>query len=119
MQGRVMNPMQPLNRLSGMRPGRRWAILQNDPLAEAIYALVGEVLKQTKIGLPDRKPTELIAEVKRDPEPLDRPIGRVMCWVIEYRGDAPVARTWVSVEDGRVLRQEAFGMGDLRLDRED
>ena len=39
----------------------------------------------------------------------------VSCWVIEYRRDEPVARTWVRASDGKVLKQEAFQKGEVRL----
>jgi hypothetical protein len=63
----------------------------------------------------------LTAEVLSQPQTLTWQGKDVECWVIEYRGDDDsTARTWVSKKDNKVLRQEAFGMGEqLRLQRED
>ena len=62
----------------------------------------------------------LYAEVASEPLGLLYKGDLVPCWVIEYRADQPVARTWVRVSDGKVLRQEAFGMGEnLALQRDD
>lgn len=118
-RGAALNPLQPLNRLRDVRPGKRWVIHETNPLFEAVDGLTRELLKQANVTLPAAKRPELIAEVRRSPESLDLPTGRVGCWVIEYRTEQPVARTWVSVDDGRVMQQEAFGMGDLRITRED
>jgi hypothetical protein len=126
--GQVMNPMMPVGRLRDVQPGRRWVIREVDPLREAMDVLLREVAKKSgqdsKLlgALPggDRD-RELLAEVKGTPEKLTRKDGtEVECWVIEYRRDEARARTWVSKEDGRVLRQEASGFGEqLRFERED
>lgn len=121
--GQVLNPLMPVNRLQDVRPGRRWVIRQVDPLQDAVDALIRQVAKQSDLAaglVPPRGNRELLAEVKAAPERLDRKGGPVDCWVIEYRGDETEARTWVSVADGRVLRQEASGFGEkLRFERED
>ncbi len=123
--GQVLNPLLPVNRLQDVRPGRRWLIREVDPLKDAIEALVRQVAKQSDLaaGLlpPSGQRRELVAVVLADPETVPRPEGpAVSCWVIEYRGDDIAARTWVSRQDGRVLRQEASGFGErLRFERED
>jgi hypothetical protein len=124
--GQVLNPMMPVNRLRDVRPGRRWVVREVDPLRDALGVLFREALKQSEsklaaTALPAPGSRELIAEVRSAPEWLDRKGGeRVECWVIEYRGEEVQARTWVSTADGRVMRQEATGMGEkLRFERED
>jgi len=123
-QGQVLNPMMPVSRLQDVQPGRRWVIREVDPLRDALNVLVKEVLKSSEVAasaIPQQGGGELIAEVKSSPEKLERP-GKepVECWVIEYRGDEVHARTWVSVADGRVLRQEASGFGErLRFERQE
>lgn len=123
--GQVLNPLLPVNRLQDVRPGRRWLIREVDPLKDAIGALVRQVAKRSDLaaGLlpPAAQRRELVAEVRPDPENVPRPGGpAVSCWVIEYRGEDITARTWVSRQDGRVLRQEATGFGEqLRFERED
>jgi hypothetical protein len=123
--GQVLNPMSPVSRLRDVRPGQRWVIQQVDPLRESLTILFREVLKSSAIAstaLPQQSGNkELVAEVLRTPEKLDRP-GKdpVECWVIEYRGEGVQAKTWVSREDGRVMRQEASGYGErLRFERDE
>ena len=81
-----------------------------NPLGEAIAALFQE---KFGAGLPERKREPLVAEVLSSPETTRWKDEDVSCWVIEYRdrGEAR-ARTWVRVSDGKVLRQEAFLMGE-------
>jgi hypothetical protein len=123
-QGQVLNPMMPVSRLQDVQPGRRWVIRQIDPLQDAVHALLRQLASKSNLAagaIPQAGGGELIAEVKSSPEPLERP-GKepVACWVIEYRGDEVQARTWVSVADGRVLRQEASGFGErLRFERQE
>ena len=123
--GQVLNPLLPVSRLQDVRPGQRWLVREVDPLADAIRALVRQVAKKSDLAAgflpPSGERRELLAEVLADPETLPRPGGDpVSCWVIEYRGDDVAARTWVSRQDGRVLRQEATGFGErLRFERED
>lgn len=123
--GQVLNPMSPVGRLRDVRPGQRWVIQQVDPLRDSLTILFREVLKKSELAstaLPQQSGSkELLAEVLRTPEKLERK-GKepVECWVIEYRGEGVQARTWVSREDGRVMRQEAAGFGErLRFERED
>jgi hypothetical protein len=123
-QGQVLNPMMPVSRLRDVQPGRRWVIHQVDPLRDALNVLVKEVLKSSQVAasaIPQPGGGELIAEVRSSPERLERSDKEpVECWVIEYRGDEVQARTWVSVADGRVLRQEASGFGErLRFERQE
>lgn len=126
--GQVMNPMMPVSRLRDVQPGRRWVIREVDPLREAMDVMLREVAKKSgqdsklleMLPKGDRD-RELLAEVKGSPEKLTRKDGtEVECWIIEYRRDDTQARTWVSKDDGRVLRQEASGFGEkLRFERED
>jgi hypothetical protein len=141
--GQVLNPLQPVNRLRDVRPGARWEVHQVDPLADAIAALVPELIqkhagtKLTRDLRPGERPS-LIARVSDRPvdlPPLPPPPPRAgepgtpgrpranegePCWVIEYRGDQAMAKTWVRVSDGKVLRQEAARQGEvLLLERND
>jgi hypothetical protein len=122
--GQVLNPLMPVNRLRDVRPGQRWTIRAVDPLRDSLTVMLREVAKKSHVAagsLPQRESRELIAEVRSAAEELDRKgYPKVWCWVIEYRGEEVQARTWVSRDDGRVLRQEATGFGEqLRFDRED
>ena len=122
--GQVLNPMMPLNRLRDITPGRRWVIREVDPLRDALAVLFTELTKGQK--LPIALPTsasgaELLAEVQSGTEDYPLRVGLpVPCRVIAYRAEQVTARTWVSVADGRVMRQEATYAGEtLRFDRDD
>ena len=122
--GQVLNPLMPLNRLRGVRPGRRWVVRAVDPLADAAVLLVRELGKDSALvrAIPAPRSRELLAEVDDEPQLLKRDgLPAVPCWVIRYRhGGEGEARTWVAVNDGRVLRQEATLSGDsIRFERED
>lgn len=108
--GQPLNPLQPVNRLTGVRPGRRWEVRESNPLNDALGALlrenVGQIGKQT-----ERPPP--IGEVLSDPQELDWHRQSVSCWVIGYRREGElIARTWVRRDDGKVLLQEAFEKGE-------
>jgi hypothetical protein len=117
----LMNPLQPLNRLSRVIPGDSWFVQMRDPLKDAILKTMFKSLEQfelfktlrkTGFGLPDSKRERLVAVVLPDLQELNWHLGMETCWVIEYRHDVPVARTWVRVSDGRVLEQEVFFNGE-------
>ena len=89
-----------------------------NPLEEALAALIKGKLGEHGLGMPERKREPLIAEVLSNPETTRWKDEDVSCWVIEYRGGEARARTWVRVSDGKVLRQEAFLMGErLAIER--
>lgn len=122
--GQVLNPMMPVNRLRDVRPGKRWVVRENDPLREAMAAAFRDVAKQggqvAALAAGGAANRELLAEVLAEPESVSVKGTETPCWVIAYRGEEIAARTWVSVADGRVLRQEASGMGEvLRFEREE
>jgi hypothetical protein len=103
--GTVFNPLQPVNRILGLRPGQHWRLPLMDPLSDAVAAAFP--------GLP-RGPQALDAEVA--PDILSWDGQDVPCLVIKYTGDGDVtARTWVRESDGLVLCQEARQGGDLLL----
>ncbi len=115
-QGQPLNPLQPVNRIRGVRPGRQWVVNESNPLNDAVAA----VAKQMGFNLPDQNRGPLYGEVLAEPRNLDCASGPVPCWVIEYRREEPEVRTWVRVSDGKVLRQEAFRKGEnLTVDRDE
>jgi hypothetical protein len=109
--GQALGPLQPVNRLGNVRPGQQWTVREVDPLGEAMAVLLREQGRQFGVELPEPKREPLIATVADDQQ---APPGRDdPCWVIEYReGGELRAKTWVRAADGKVLRQEALGMGE-------
>jgi hypothetical protein len=109
----VLNPLHPVQRVRGLRPGQRWTMPLVDPLADALRVALGRFVKDTLGGqaLSMSGPRSLVAEVT-GPRGLEWNGREHDCYVIEYAGDDYRAATWVRVRDGLVLRQEAGGNGD-------
>ena len=40
-KGQPLNPLQPVNRIADLRPGRRWVVHESDPLKEIVGGLCG------------------------------------------------------------------------------
>jgi hypothetical protein len=119
--GQPLNPLQPVNRLSGVQGGRQWVVHESNPLQDAIRDLLKKKIAELGLRLPEEPAKEsLVAQVDRTQQVLTVRNEDVLCWVIEYRRAEPVARTWVRVSDGKVMRQEAFEKGEsLSFERED
>jgi hypothetical protein len=116
-RGSVLNPLQPLNRLPGLRKGQRWRMPLVDPLADALAA---HPLAKTFQGkTPDLR--SLDARVLPQVQMLEwgHKGAEVPCLVVEYSGGDVSARTWVRETDGLVLQQEVSQNGDeLKLVRD-
>ncbi|MCZ2340984.1 MAG: hypothetical protein LC104_04215 [Bacteroidales bacterium] len=126
--GQVLNPMMPVSRLRDIQPGRRWVIRKVDPLAQAVTAGLSQLAKEKSplgaiSGLGTATSSEVVATVRTQPEWLVRRNGATThCYVIDYRTgpNEAEATTWVSVDGGRVLRQQASWLDTtLRFERED
>ena len=119
--GMPLNPLQPVNRLGGVRGGQSWVVHESNPLQDAVADLVRKKAAEFGVRFPEPKAKDkLIGSVGRSQQVLNWKGEDVACWVIEYRRAEPVARTWVRVTDGKVLRQEAFEKGEsLTFERED
>jgi hypothetical protein len=101
-RGAVVMPLQPVNRLRGLRPGATWRVPLLEPLA--------------MVGLGDGV-KYLSARVRPATEPLDWNGEQFPCLVIEYQGEDVTGRTWVAVGprgEDRVLRQEFDLAGEVR-----
>ncbi|HEY1189151.1 MAG TPA: hypothetical protein VGE74_15965 [Gemmata sp.] len=125
-QGQPLNPLQPVNRIGGVHGGMHsWVVHEYNPLQDALVSAARKLLAEKtglSLGTAKGKPKEpLLAEVADAPRNLTWQHQEIACWVIEYRRkDEAIARTWVQVKDGKVLRQEAFEGGEvLVFERED
>lgn len=119
-RGSVLNSMQPLNRLPGLRRGQHWQMPYVDPLADIIRAAAAQVPGLSQLASPHE--TYLEARVLPETSPLERNDGKttVECLVVEYRGDDLTAHTWVGREDDLVYEQEVTYAGDRwRMVRQD
>jgi hypothetical protein len=106
--GTVLNPLHPVNRITGLRPGQQWRMPLVNPLVDAVAATVADKLPLFKQG-----PRFLNAAVLNQSRLLSYEGRTVSCLVIEYRGDDDLtATTWVRESDGLVLRQEATLLDD-------
>lgn len=120
-RGQPLNPLQPVNRVTNVRPGRRWVVSESDPLGEAVAAFVRAQAAQYGLKVPEEKREPLLAEVLSGTQAIDWHGHESECWVIEYRrGPDLKARTHIRTSDGKVLRQEAFQKGEtLRIERDE
>jgi hypothetical protein len=108
--GSFLNPLHPVTRIRGVRPGQEWDLPLVDPLADALAAA-------SPLGAPERD-RRLHARVLPELQELAwrkhrRPIP---CLVIEYAGKRTEARTWIEPNTGLVLRQETALRDDRRGD---
>jgi hypothetical protein len=120
-RGQPLNPLLPVNRLSSLRPGRRWRVHEDNPLQTALQEWLRTTAAEYGLSLPQATAqAPLVGEVVAEPRYLTWNHNEVLCWVIEYRREETLtARTWVRCSDGKVLMQEAFDQGEhLRLVRE-
>jgi hypothetical protein len=113
-RGNVLNPLQPVNRLGGLRKGQHWRMPLVHPLSDALSAAVSSLLKQEVAGV-----SSLDAEVLPETHVLEWGHTLVPCLVVEFTGEDVRVRTWVRESDGTVLRQEVEQHGEkLALQRD-
>jgi hypothetical protein len=117
-RGTVLNPLHPVPRITGLRPGQHWRQPLVDPRSDILRALTANLPggdQASALAAPG--PQSLVAEVRPEPEVLAWEGGEQPCLVIDYRGDLQgeefKAHTWVRASDGLVLRQEVEAHGEL------
>jgi hypothetical protein len=97
-KGNALNPLQPMDRLSHLQPGREWNMTLSEPLIDALSGVVP--------GLKDNSVKQLHAHVLADEHTLSFGSREETCYVIEYTGEGADGKTWVRTSDGLVLKQE-------------
>jgi hypothetical protein len=118
-RGSILNPLHPVNRITGLRPGQHWRLPLVDPLTDSVEAMVQKNPALQVLAQRAPRARILAAEVADESKPLHWEQRDVPCLVIEYRQDDFLARTWVRQSDGLVLRQEASIWGEkVVLERE-
>lgn len=120
----AFSPLQPLQKYPALKPGQTWKVSAVDPASEALAAAVRQVGNRlleeafpngkAPLKFPTTKsvPQDLLAEVQADTTTITHRGKSYTCRVIVFRADEVKARTWVDVTDGKVIRQEALGMGE-------
>jgi hypothetical protein len=121
-RGSLLNPLQPVNRIAGLRKGQHWLIPMVDP-SEDLLGAAGKVLGLDALSLflkqQDARAQLLRAEVLPQTESITFDRKECVCVVIEYNGANLSGRTWVREIDGLVLRQQVVkGSENLILQRE-
>jgi hypothetical protein len=127
----ILNPMMPVNKIRGLRPGQEWEMSTFNPLSEVANIAGQELIKQllpqnknqpdltNQLLKPDHQSKKIKARVASEPRTIEWRDRAYTCWVIEYTNEDMEARTWVSVEDDLVIRQEVSSAGEtLVLQRE-
>jgi hypothetical protein len=114
-RGTILNPMHPVPRITGLRPGQTWRQPLVDPRPEILRAALEQAKLSQMFPLP-KSPEALTAMVLSEPQFLETESQVRRCLVIEYRdGEDYTARTWVQESDGTVVRQEAGSHGDVLI----
>ncbi len=121
--GNILNPLHPVPKIKGLRPGRRWRMPILNPLGDAIEPAIKAVFEKNNLQPPQIKlptgPAFVDAEVLSETATIKVNDQEYPCWIIEYRGDERPAHTYVRVSDGAVMRQEAYALGEqITLRRE-
>jgi hypothetical protein len=122
-KGSVLNPLHPVNRITGLRPGRSWQVPLFDPVeliasaklegkSDPALATVLAWLQSNSSAPRFRKVT---AVVLSETQTLAWNRAKQACLVIEYTEGELSAHTWVRERDGLVLQQEAKLRGDTLL----
>jgi hypothetical protein len=117
IRGNILNPLNPIHRLQGIRPGQRWRQSVIAPQEEIIRAALTKLpgAGPAVLAFGSAEPRALDATVRAAPEFLETDHGSVECLVIDYRGEwngvEQSAQTWVRRDDGLVMRQQAMTAG--------
>lgn len=105
-QASVLNPLHPVNRITGLVPGATWRMPLVNPVRDALASLVPSS-SPTLTVLDARVLPELVVLEMEDKRGSSTSKRRYDCYVIEYEGEGMNARTWVRASDGLVLQQDA------------
>lgn len=117
-KGSFLNPLHPVPRVKGLRPGRQWRMQVVNPLGDTVgpaMQAIQERLTPGKQGLKLSLPTGpkfLNAEVLTETAKVRYNGKDHECRIIEYRSENETYRTFVRVGDGWVLRQESQALGE-------
>lgn len=122
-QAGVFNPLHPVTRIQGVRPGMKWQLPLVDPVSDArwfaIQAMMPADFVKPLAQVTASATVKMLSAEVTGPTVLPSSKPAISCNVIEYRGEGYSGRTWLRIPDGAVLRQEAATGGEqLVLERE-
>lgn len=110
-------PLDPLHKYPPLRAGQTWRLSNVDTVSEMLaMAFRQAVTKKTGVALlspPSVK--EVRAQVASDTEKIVHRERTYTCQVIVFEADHVVARVWIDVNDGKVIRQEASALDQLLI----
>jgi hypothetical protein len=108
-------PLEPLHKYPPLRVGQTWRLSNVDTVSEGLaLAFRQAVTKKTGIepGGP-APPKEVRARVTPDTEEIVHREHRYSCRIVVFEADRIVAKVWIDVTDGKVIRQEATALGQV------
>jgi len=110
----AFSPLLPQHKFPPLRSGQTWRVANIDPVSDALSGAMRQVIgKKLGVSFPGtRQPKELLARVLPQTEVITVGDNTYTCRVIEYLADRVESKTWVDVEDGKVIKQEASGIGE-------
>jgi hypothetical protein len=118
-RGTVLNPLHPIGRIGGLRPGQHWRTPVVDPLSDSIRAMIRKNPALETFVSRDPGLRMLEAEVLTGTHKIRWHDEDVTCLVVEYRDQDLTAKIFVRESDGTVLRQVAGIWGEqLVLERD-
>lgn len=107
--------LEPLHKYPPLRIGQTWRLSQVDSVSEMLTTAFRQgVTRKTGIVLraPDT-PKEVRARVTADTEVIVHRERSYICRIIVFEADRVIARIWIDVNDGKVIRQEASALDQL------
>jgi hypothetical protein len=99
-RGSMLQPLHPVHRIDGLRPGQSWRMPYMNPVADSLKSL-------PLLGGGDVGERYLNARVLPEAQPYTYQRHQTTCLVVEYTGDDLKASTWVEESSGKVLCQKA------------
>jgi hypothetical protein len=118
-RGNILDPLHPVGRIQGLRPGQHWRAPVVDPLSDSLRAMAQRNPVLQPFVKQDTGIRSLRAEVLPEVHTLFWQDEEVLCLVMEYSDRDFTAQVWVRESDGMVLRQIASVAGEkLVLERD-
>jgi hypothetical protein len=108
-------PLEPLHKYPPLRVGQSWRLSNVDIVADGLaLAYRQAATKKTGVDLGGPPPPkEVRARVTAGTEEIGHRERRYTCRIIVFEADRIIAKVWIDVTDGKVIRQEATALGQV------